>query len=419
MSIDTTKTVTGVSYNGVDMPMSQGTLQSKSITITRNGTTTITPDSGVYGLSSVEITTNVQPVTTSPIYGVEWTNDATTTMTRTDDATSMTYSVTGGKFASDFDNVFPYNQMKRETISGNVFVKIPSMWFRIGYDANKKIVSIAVSETQGDAKTGEGVTYEWRQTKAFYYGAYGASSNGTTLSSVSGATRVVSITRAVARTRAMAVGTGYHQRDLYAGTILMFLFWIEYATKKSQNYPTTLGGVFPTMGLSAKVSTGGTDSIYNETEGANFCVSGYTSNNQIVWHGIEDFFNNTYEWEDGITGNGTAGGVQYVSDDYTKYNDTGTGMNTLSYNSPASGSGDCLEALGWDTNNPFLVQPIAVRNDSNYTTGFTDYASTSNNIVSRRGAYWGASASYGLSAFGRYTVSDSSTSIGCRLVYEP
>lgn len=75
-----------------------------------------------------------------PIYGVEWTNDASTTMTRTDDAVGMTYTNNSGKFTSDFDNVFPYNQMKRQTIGGNVFVKIPAMWFRVGYDNSKKLL---------------------------------------------------------------------------------------------------------------------------------------------------------------------------------------------------------------------------------------------------------------------------------------
>lgn len=365
----------------------------------------------------------IPPIVVSPIYGVEWVNNTSRTMTRTDDAVGMTYTDNAGKFTSDFDSVFPYNQMKRQTIGGNVFVKIPSMWFRVGYDIDSKIVSVAVSETQGPAKTAEGITYVWHQTKEFYYGAYGASSNGTVLKSVSGANRLVSITRAQARTQAMAVGTGYHQRDLYAGTILMFLFWIEYANKASQNHPTSLSGVFPAMNLSSKVITGGTNTIYNETAGIDFCVSGYVANKQMVWHGIEDLFGNTYEWEDGITGNGTANSTQYVSDDYTKYEDynsatTPTNMNALSFNSPTA-NGNCIEALGWDNNNPFLVQPITVRNDSSYTTGFTDYASTANKVVSYRGSHWAIGPSNGLLCVSHdYNASFSYNAIGCRLMYE-
>lgn len=427
MSIDTTKKVNGISVNGTNLQFDSGidenilpsnikegvsilgvngtfkggALQTKQITITRNKTTIIEPDNGYFGLEKLEIITNVSGGgASSQIYGVSWTNDGTTTMIRTDDAVEMTYAISGGKVASDFDNVFPYNQMKRTTIDGNVFVYIPAMYFRITKDENNKITGVAVSETQGDGD-------DWYQSRAFYYGAYGASSDGTVLKSVSGANRQYSVTRATARTRAMAVGTGYHQRDLYAGTILMFLWWIEFATKNSASVMT---------GTQYGKTTGNTDSIYNETEGENFCVSGYnTATSQMVWHGIEDYIGNGYEWEDGITGNGSSGGVQYVSDDYTKYNDTGTDMNTLLFNSPTT-SGNCLEAIGWDENNPFLIQPIATRNDNNYASGFCDYGSTSNNIVSYRGSYLPSFADSGVSCFSRRNASHSASYFGCRLL---
>ena len=396
MEFDTTKKVIGLSVNGTDVTIQAGKTQSKTLEITRNGTKVIVPDEGFIGLDRLEIKTAVEGgAGSSDIYGVSWTNDETTTMTRTDNATEMTYAISNGKIASDFDNVFPYNQMKREEIDGN--------FFRIDYDENKKITGVAVSETQGSGDN-------WYATRPFYYGAYGASSDGTVLKSVSGATRLANITRAVARQRAMAVGEGYHQRDLYAGTILMFLWWIEFATKNSQNIMTGFTG-------SVK-QTGGTDSIYNEEEGENFCVSGYnTSTNQVVWHGIEDYFGNLREWEDGITGNGTSGGEQYVSDDYTLYDDYsgGSKMSPLSYNSPTT-SGSCLEALGWDETKPFLCQPIATRDDSNYASGFCDYGSTSNNVVSYRGASYSTSANSGVSCFSRDGVSSSRANSGCRLL---
>lgn len=428
MSIDTTKKVSGISVNGTNMNFSSsidsnilpsnikegvsilgvdgtfkgGNLQTKTITIRSNKTTVVMPDSGYYGLEKLEIITNISSGGSSAIYGVSWENDETTTMTRTDDAAEMTYAISNGKVASDFDNVFPYNQMKRQVIDGNTFVYVPAMYFRITADENKKITSVAVSETQGD---GDG----WYATRPFYYGAYGASSDGTVLKSVSGASRKYSTTRANARTQAMAVGTGYHQRDLYAGTILMFLWWIEFATKNSASVMT---------GTRYGKTTGNTDSIYNEEEGENFCVSGYnTSTSQMVWHGIEDYIGNGYECEDGITGDGTSGGVQYVSDDYTLYDDysSGSKMSALSYNSPTT-SGNCLEALGWDEEKPFLCQPIATRSDSNYTTGFCNYGSTSNNIVSCRGCHAPSLAGNGVSNFTRNNVSYTYADIGCRLL---
>lgn len=355
--------------------------------------------------NNVEFTYLEKPLY-SPIYGVSWTNDNTTTMTRTDDAVGMTYSknTSTGKITSDFDHVFPYNQMKRQVINGNTFVYVPSMWFRVVAGADQKITSVAVSETQGEGDN-------WYQTRPFYYGAYGASSDGTILKSVSGASRLYSITRAVARSRAMAVGTNYHQRDLYAGTILMFLWWIEFATKNS-------GSVM--AGTQYGKTTGNTDSIYNEEEGDNFCVSGYnTSTQQMVWRGIEDYVGNGIEWEDGITGNNTKGGEQYVSDDYTLYDDysDGSQMSALAFNSPTT-SGNCLEAIGWDETKPFLCQPIATRVDTKYVSCFCDYASTSNNIVPYRGCFDPSTANNGVSYFGRGSVSDANARTACRLMKE-
>lgn len=44
----------------VDVPSSEPTLQSKDVTITENGTTTVTADTGYDGLSDVDVTVNVQ-----------------------------------------------------------------------------------------------------------------------------------------------------------------------------------------------------------------------------------------------------------------------------------------------------------------------------------------------------------------------
>ena len=58
--LDNTKTITAVTYNGNDWPVgSAPSLQSKSVTITSNGTVSVTPDVPYDGLSSVDVTVNV------------------------------------------------------------------------------------------------------------------------------------------------------------------------------------------------------------------------------------------------------------------------------------------------------------------------------------------------------------------------
>lgn len=347
------------------------------------------------------IITYLEKPQTIPVYGVSWVNDASTTMTRTDDAVGMTYSITNGKVKSDFDNVFPYNQMKRQVIDGNTFVYVPAMWFRVTTEG-VAITSVAVSKVKGD---GDG----WYQTRPFYYGAYGASSDGTVLKSVSGVIRLNTITRADARTRAMAVGEKYHQRDLYSGTILMFLWWIEFATKNSNSVM---------VGVYRGEATGNTDSIYNEEETENFCVSGYnTSNSQMVWHGIEDYVGNGLEWEDGITGNGVFAGEQYASDDYTIYDDysQGSQMEKLSYNSPPSNN-PCITHFGWDSSKPFLCMPLQTMNDGTYSSGFCDYVNTNNKAVCSRGSNNPSNVNTGICYVNRYDVSAAYAGVSCRLV---
>lgn len=324
--------------------------------------------------SAVEYT----PPVGSPIYGVSWTNDATTTMTRTDDAVEMTYTISDGKVTSDFDHVFPYNQMKRETIffgegadDYNIFVYVPAMWFRIKEGTTYTgpnyfdITGVAVSETKGADQPG----YRWYQSKAFYYGAYGGV-NGTNVSgklySDSPYKRGVKDNRDTFRSSSMNVGIGYHQRDLYATTVLTLLWFIEFATKRSQSVMTGAN-------TEELLQTGGTDSIYEETTGADFCVSGYNIyTNQMVWHGIEDFVGNLYEWVDGITVNPSTG-EQYVSDNYTLYDDYdgGSNMSQLAFNDPATQNYNILYALGWDITKPFLMRPIHVEatNDPLYAFG--------------------------------------------------
>ena len=365
---------------------------------TINGAEVSTDNPFVYTTTDSAITIVGNFTSGSPILGVSGLYNSFPVLQRTDDAVGMSYSINSenGEVTSDFDDVFPFSDFVEETDNdGNVFVSVPSMWFRIGTSGNV-ITDIAVSEQKG-------VGDNWYQTKAFKYGKYGASGTASILMSKSGQQRLYSLTREDARTRAMAVGTGYHQRDLYASTVLSFLWLIEFATKNSQSIM---------RGCQYGVATGGTNAIATP--------SGYNiTTDQMKWHGIEDFIGNGYEFEDGITGNGVAGSTQYVSDDYTLYDDydEGTAMTALSFNSPST-QGQCLAALGWDANNPFLIQPYETVENSNYDTYFCDDTAVTNNVVAYRGSGYPQGGYSGIFAFGRGVIDVTYGSCGCRLMKE-
>lgn len=354
-----------------------------------------------------------QPVS-NKIYGVSWSNGSSTTMTRTDDAIEMTYlmDTSTGKVVSDFDHVFPYNQMKRQVINGNTFVYVPAMWFRVGVDSSQRITSVAVSGVKGEGDN-------WYSTRPFYYGAYGASSDGTILKSVSGVSRLNNVTRATARQRAMAVGEKYHQKDLYASTILMFLWWIEFATKNSSS-------VTMLVTSSTGLLTGNTDELYNDVEGNDFCVTGRVYKNasfQIMWHGIEDYLGNYFEFEDGVTGNGTASSTIYASDNYTLYDDYsgGSQMSSLSYRSTFNNTYKAtVVSIGWDKDKPFLCLPMTHSLiDDNWKTYFCDGGTMwSNKAVVTQGRVYDSYGSEGLVYISTQESSYKNSQVGCRLMKE-
>ena len=341
--------------------------------------------------------------TAIPIYGVSGLYNSTPALTRTDTAEGMSAVVNSstGAVSSDFDEVFPWSEATVEVINGNKFLHMPDMWFRIGKDSSNRITDVAVSQYEGT----EG---DWYKVDSFYYGCYGGSIANNKLCSVTGKARANYYTRANFRTYAAANGSGYHQLDLYHHTVMKFLWLIEWATKDSAS---VMPGKTSATGSTA-CNTGGTDSLTTP--------SGFnTSTQQMRWHYIEDFVGNYLEFVDGSVGNGTAGGAQYVTADPTKFSDSTTGHNTLSFNSP-SGSNYCLSALGWDSNNPFLVLPKETVGNTNYNTYFCDYAATSNNVVLYVGAYFNnAVANSGVFYFSRSNASNSYNNVGARLLYKP
>ena len=324
---------------------------------------------------------------TKPIYGVSGLYQSDPVLTRTDDAVGMSWTMNDNIISSDFDNVFPYNQMVRETIDGDVFVKIPAMYWRIGFDSNYNITDIAVSE--GEMPGSENKVFV--HTDAFYYGAYGASVSDGKMYSKTNVARQYGTTRANFRAYAKARGLKYRQLDLYHMRVLDFLWLIEFATKNSDSVMRGNGGHLPSCGV--------TDSLT--------VPSGQlSSGGRMRWRYIEDFIGNGLEYFDGLTG-------YAVTDNASKYNDNSTGDLTF-----PSVPGACLSALKINVSKPFLAVPGATVDNSNYNTFFCDYALLNGSAVYLRGRS-GPIAGDGLFCVAGHNASVSGTNLCSRLLLIP
>ena len=332
------------------------------------------------------------------IYGVSGLYDENTTLTRTDDAVDMNYMINlDGTVTSDFDNVFPYNEMVRETINNNVFVKVPSMWFRVGTDDDNNITDIAVSKEKG--KKGN-----WYQTKEFYYGAYCGYVNNNESNkkvySISGVTPSSNLGRTFI-TYAENNGSDYMELDLYHFTIINFLFLIEFANKNALS-------IFP-MTLNSVQNTGGTDIIQ--------ASSGVLDNGRMKWRNIEDLFGNMAFVLAGVL---TYSGVTYATSDSSKYKYNNTYYyNELSYKT-VSNYGATTCSFGWDENNPFLCMPKETISNLQYD----NYFCSRSNVASGTDYHYWVGRNFehteiGFQLYNFGVAKASFSTIGARLLYCP
>ena len=343
---------------------------------------------------------------TAPIYGVSGLYSSTPALTRTDDAVDMDFVINSstGAVDSDFDNVFPWNEAEIVDDAAGKFIKMPDMFFRVGVDNENRITDVAVSAMP----SGSG---DWYEVPSFMYSCYLGYMESNKLVSKSGYTPAYNKTRAQFRTAAAANGNGYCQEDLYHATVMMFLWWIEFANKNSQAVMKGREYGTGTAGGSSRRNTGGTDGV--ETSSGFEVVYG-----QMRWHGIEDWVGNMWRFRDGVC-MPDWGGDYYVTDDPTKFADTTENMVTLSYKAPSRYSNPCIAAYGWDPDHPFMCMPCQTVNNGSYNTYFCDQIWLSGSsypvlycgsVYNNSNAYFGLSYCYGSSVGSDYSV------LGARLL---
>lgn len=174
-----------------------------------------------------------------PIYGVDFTNMATTSKCiRTDDAANFADpqpAVAGGTGSSPFDNIMPWSGMVTSTDpnAGEV-VAIPKFYFKWETDGSKAIgLKISMEKKPGfktspahmDRGDGKG------ERDVIYVGRYHSCS---TNKSTTGQLPKVEITRSDARTAAHNLGSNVWQFDFATRVTIWMLYLVEFADWNSQ-----------------------------------------------------------------------------------------------------------------------------------------------------------------------------------------
>lgn len=279
--------------------------------------------------------------------------------------------------------------------NGQVMVKIPKFYYKVTPDSDGGLDGVhirkcawEISDTADDGFTLHPAFYDasGNEIDYFLYGAfdgvgqnaegtYGTSYNTTAakLSSVAGSSYLPTnnLTRATARTMATNRGAGWYSAGVKQTMAVQMLMAVEYGF----NSQIGIGqGV-----VSASAATYAGQTVGNVTSG--------TQDNKttpVNWRGIENFWGNINDWIDGLNLNNR---VPYFCNSYTFVDDTSSGYTQISFSLPSS---NYITALGYDSNNPWVLLPSESSSTSNPTGPIGDYVySFSGWGVALLGGNWG------------------------------
>lgn len=343
-------------------------------------------------------------------FGVSWPKTSTTKLARTDEAALFTDPVPAvgtGSGSSPFDNILPWSGMVKETIDGNVMVKIPKFWFKWTDESGSLKLQIAngakdgfyVSPAHADRGDGKG------ERDYVYVGRYHCNSS---YKSVTGASPLVNITRATARSGCKGVGTGYSQLDYAMLWTIRMLYLVEFADWDAQK---VIG--YGCGNNSARQNTGNSDGMTYHTGTRQSGRSTYGVGCQYRY--IEGLWDNVFDWCDGIVMSSNA---PYVTNVVANYGDSTSNHTKVGNGISSSG---CISGWSVPTTSglEWALYPSSV-SGTDYTLYCADRASTgSSSVVVYVGGYYSQYRYYGLFYSYMDSTSGSGSYIGARLQYLP
>ena len=240
---------------------------------------------------------------TSKIYGVDGVGGESPTLTRTDAAVGLGYTVGESEIHSDFSSRFPWCEMievRREwetdyTSGANVFIRIPKFYSKITKNEDGTY-KYQISGTRHDGFSTLFIDGKGNEIDYVLVGKYemGEDFDGITnlAASISNTEVVTGFTIGSVRGYCQGVGNGYQQYDFLIDAIIKQLFMIEFATTDSQSIMMGYCN-----GNAAKIYTGRGNTVATASGSP---TSNTNGNYACVYRGIENLWGNTWTFVDGI-----------------------------------------------------------------------------------------------------------------------
>jgi len=351
------------------------------------------------------------------IYGVDGVGKSSPSLTRTDSAEGLTFTVGASEIKSDFDKCYPWCEMQEVVDEhDNVFIKIPKFYSKITKNADGTFKH-QISGFRFDGFSTLFVDGKGNEIDYVLVGKYEASGSSSQAFSKSGQTCLVSITLPNMRKACAANGEGYQQYDFLIDAIIKELFMIEFATTNSQSI---MQG-WTNGSNTAALITGHTDNVKtasgswntNHTEDCATCNS--DGLHACKYRGIENPWGNVWKWCDGIT---FSKEKIYVCTDPTKYVSESQAQPYNYVGDRKTGEG-YLKTIEYFDRFPLLG--FAKETGASSSTHYSDYYYyNENGTVLSVGGFWNAGAYAGLWYWsGYYSASLAYARIGGRLCYKP
>ena len=231
------------------------------------------------------------------IYGVDGVGQSNPTLTRTDAAVGLSYSIGASEISSDFNNCYPWSEMHEVTDEfGNVFIRIPKFYTKVTKNENGTY-KYQISGYRHDGFSTLFIDGRGNEVDYILVGKYEGSGSSSRVYSKSKQTVLVNINIDDFRNGCQANGEGYQQYDFLIDAIIKQLFVIEFATTNSQSIMKgwTSGAV------AAALNTGHTDAVKTPSGSEFSNDNGYSA---CMYRGIENLWGNVWTWCDGISFDG-------------------------------------------------------------------------------------------------------------------